>query len=256
MFNNDPNYLDQHFLIDEDIIKLFLSTCHLKATDTAVEIGPGKGIMTKVIAPRVKKLTVIEKDLRLKPYLDSINNINIIYGSVLDIKIPECDKIITSLPYSITEPFIFKLIHTDFKELIMICGARYANSVKEQELTKLSLLTNAFFKLAIIKEITPDAFKPKPRVMSALVTLEPIDITKLSSNELIYHYLFLRNKQLVKNALREIIINLKKLTKKNSKAFINQLNIPDAIGNKVFETLSNDDLKELDKYITKITTNN
>ena len=120
MFKNNPDELDQHFLIDKDVINNFIKVCNLSKDDVVLEIGPGNGTLTKLIAPKVKKLYVIEKDIRLKKYLDKIDNIEVIYDSCLDVDFPKVDKIITSLPYSIIEPFIYKLINTDFKELYMI----------------------------------------------------------------------------------------------------------------------------------------
>lgn len=42
MFKNDSDYLDQHFLMDEDIIKKFIKICDLNSNDVVLEIGPGK----------------------------------------------------------------------------------------------------------------------------------------------------------------------------------------------------------------------
>ena len=128
-FNNNTEYLDQHFLINEDIINKFIDICNLFKEDIVLEIGPGKGVLTKIISSKVKKLYVIEKDIRLKKYLDKIDNIEVIYDSCLDVDFPKVDKIITSLPYSIIEPFIYKLINTDFKELYMIIGKSYVDNV-------------------------------------------------------------------------------------------------------------------------------
>src|SRR5574344_1123521 len=135
MFKEDTDALDQHFLIDADVKNAFLKEIDVSNDDDIVEIGPGKGNRTRLMSPYAKSLTVIEIDKRLAPYLEAIPNIKIIYGSCLDEDIPKCNKIVTSLPYSITEPFIYKLTNTLFDKLIMICGKRYADSVKRNENT-------------------------------------------------------------------------------------------------------------------------
>ena len=89
MFVNNPNELDQHFLIDKDIINSFINICNLSEDDIVLEIGPGIGTLTKLIAPKVKKLYVIEKDIRLKPYLDKIDNIQVMYDSCLNVNFPK-----------------------------------------------------------------------------------------------------------------------------------------------------------------------
>ena len=242
-FLNDSNYLDQHFLVDEQVINKFLKVCNLRSEDIVVEIGAGKGVLTSLIAPKVKFLTVIEKDERLKKYLDNIPNIKIIYANCLDIDLPECDKIITSLPYSIIEPFIHKLINTNFKELYMIMGSNYVNSVLNNDITNLSLLTNSFFDIEKYFDIEPNSFNPKPRVLSSAIKLS--FKRDLSILDKIFQNLYLMKDKKVKNSLMESLIIIKGLTKRESKIFINKLNISDNLLDKKFESYSNKELEIL-----------
>ena len=244
MFINNPDELDQHFLIDKDVINNFIKACNLNKDDIVLEIGPGVGTLTKLIAPKVKKMYVIEKDTRLKPYLDKINNIDITYGSCLDIPFPRVDKIITSLPYSIIEPFIYKIIHEDFKELYMIMGKNYCDNVINNKITNLSLLTNIYFDTYKYFDIYPDSFNPKPRVVSSLIKLTFKD--KLNEKDMIFRNMYRLNDKLVKNALMESLIIVKGLTKRESKEYINKLNIDTEILNKKFCMISNEELKKLD----------
>ena len=117
-FINNSDYFDQHFLDNDDIINRFIEISKLKYDDVVVEVGPGKGNITKKIAPLVKKIYCIELDTRLKPFLDELctkyKNIEVIYDSALNVQIPNCNKIITSLPYSIIEPFMYKMIRSNW----------------------------------------------------------------------------------------------------------------------------------------------
>lgn len=243
MFKNNPDELDQHFLIDKDVINSFIKVCNLSKDDVVLEIGPGDGTLTKLIAPKVKKMYVIEKDIRLKPYLDKINNIDVTYGSCLDVPFPKVDKIITSLPYSIIEPFIYKVIHQDFNELYMIMGKNYCDSVINNKITNLSLLTNIYFDVYKYFDIYPDSFNPKPRVVSSLVKLTFKD--KLNEKDMIFRNMYKLNDKLVKNALMESLIIVKGLTKRESKENISKLNINAEILNKKFCMISNEELKNL-----------
>ena len=251
MFNNDTNYLDQHFLIDNKVIDDFINEVDPKIDDVIVEIGPGKGVITSKILPYVNNYTVIEKDSNLIPFLSEFNGINIINANVLDIEIPKCNKIITSLPYSIIEPFIYKLIDTKFDKLIMICGNNYALNVLNKSNNKLSLLTNMFFKMNYIEEIKPSSFNPEPRVLSSLITLEPLDESILNKNELIIRNLFLYRYMKLKNALKEILIKLNNITQNEAKDIINKYNIEDNILNKKFDDLSNFEVNYLINIINK-----
>ena len=113
-FVNDTNYLDQHFLIDKSVVNHFIDECNLGIKDIVVEIGPGKGDLSDTIARRAKHLTCIEIDRDLEPFINVLkerhSNIDVIYGNALNVFIPDCNKIISALPYSITEPFIEKLL--------------------------------------------------------------------------------------------------------------------------------------------------
>ena len=241
MFINDTDYLDQHFLVDDKVILDFIKSCNLTKDEIVVEVGPGKGTLTKIIAPKVKELTVIELDQRLKEYLDKVPNIKVIYGNVLDIDIPLCDKIITALPYSIIEPFMHKMIKTNFKELYMIMGSNYVNNVINNKITYLSLLTNTFFKTNKLFDIYPESFNPKPRVMSSAVKM--VKKEEYSQLDKLFINMFNLNNMKVKNALRESLIKENNITKKESKKIIEELNINEDILNKRFDMLSNDELK-------------
>lgn len=243
MFKNNPDELDQHFLIDKYVINNFIKVCNLSKDDVVLEIGPGDGTLTKLIVSKVKKMYVIEKDNRLKPYLDKIKNIDITYGSCLDVPFPKVDKIITSLPYSIIEPFIYKIIHEDFKELYMIMGKNYCDNVINNKITNLGLLTNIYFDVYKYFDIYPDSFNPKPRVVSSLVKLTFKN--KLDEKDMIFRNMYKLNDKLVKNALMESLIIVKGLTKRESKDYINKLNIDDEILNKKFCMISNEELEEL-----------
>ena len=259
-FINETDKLDQHFLVDQTIIDRFIKEANLKKSDVVVEVGPGKGNISKFIADKVKKLYLIELDRRLEKYLVPLSyekgNIELIFDSVLDTFIPECDKIITSLPYSIVEPFIYKVIKCDFKEMLMITGSRFANNVMENKITKLSLLTNSFFKVEKIMDIIPESFNPKPRVLSSMIKLTKIKETDLSDAMIILRNLYFYDDKKIKNALIESFIRLNylkniKLTQKEAKKIVNELNIDEVLLNKTFNSISNEELNIIYESIMK-----
>lgn len=255
-FINDTDHFDQHFLIDNSVIDTFIKSANFNKNDTVVEIGPGKGNITKLVANKVKKIYCIELDKRLKPYLDEIStskkNVKIIYSNALNTDIPKYNKIITSLPYSIIEPFMNKMIKTDFDELFMITGSRFANSVEKKEVNKLSLLTNCFFEFNKIMDIVPESFNPAPRTMSSMISLKH----KANNTNDIYAFfkqMYLLNHKKIKNAIIESLIITKHcLTQREAREIVNKLNISDEILETKFEVCSNEQLLTLYNEISKL----
>ena len=183
---------------------------------------------------------------------DKHKNLDVIYGNALDVYLPTCNKIISALPYSITEPFIEKLIRCQFDEAILIVGKKFADNVIEKNLNKLSLLTNSFFIVEKIMDIGPDAFDPKPRVMSSMIRLTPIKREKLNNSfkKFIFRELFFFRDRKLKNNLMEALIEFvklhdKKLTKKESKSIVDSYNLPKDMLNKHIENLSNEEFEIL-----------
>ena len=255
-FNNDINYLDQHFLIDKSVINKFVDACNISINDDIVEIGPGKGTISEYLARKANHLTCIEIDRNLEHYMsvlsDKFDNVDVLYGNALNVFIPDCTKIVSALPYSITEPFIEKLLRCNFEESILIVGKRFADAVIEGKIEKLSLLTNCFFKVEKIDDIEPDAFEPAPRVMSSIIKLTPIKRSELSKNfkMFVFREIFFRRGKKLKNDLMEALISFasfhdKKLTKKESKKVIEDYNIDKTILNKRIESLSNEDIQTI-----------
>lgn len=262
-FINDTDKLDQHFLIDNNVFNEFIKAMDLNKNDIVVEVGPGKGILTEIIASKVKYVTAIELDNRLEKLLNIIkskyNNINILYGNVLNIYIPKCNKIITSLPYSITEPFIEKLLRCEFDEVIMITGNNFADNVVNNNITKLSLLTNCFFKTEKILEILPDSFNPKPRTLSALIKIKKINKNDLvnSRTMFIFREMFFHRNKKIKNNIIDSIINYNellnnKITQKESKLLLDKMNLSEIILQKKIENCNNDEIKQIYNKIDSI----
>ena len=254
MFNNDIDKLDQHFLIDKKIISKVIEVSNLKYDDVVVEVGSGNGVLTKEILPKVKYLYVIKKDKRLKNELDKLvnkyNNLNIIYDNVLDTYIPNCNKLITSLPYSIIEPFIKKIINANIKMVIMIVGKKYADGLANNN--KISILTRSFYNYKKVIDINKEAFKPSPRVYSSLLILERKEDNDNNIKDYIFRYLYYYRDMKIKNALIKIFIEYNNMTQKESKEYIKLLNIDEDILEDKYETIDNNKLEKLYMIIDNI----
>lgn len=250
MFKNNTDNYNQHFLINDDIKNTFIKNMTLTKKDFVVEIGPGEGVISSLIAPKVNSLLLIEKDKNLRPYLFKLtkeyNNVEMIFDNALNYYIPKCDKIISSLPYNITEPFIEKLIRCDFKKGIFITGKKFASSLFDGSINKLSLLTNCFFKAEYIMDITPEAFNPMPHVMSSIITLIPIKKEDLTNYKLqVFREVFFNRTKKIKNSLIDAYILLNKLNNREAKAKVQDMNLSNEILNGNIENLSNERINQI-----------
>ncbi len=182
--------LGQNFLNNENILKKIVSISNLK-NKNIIEIGPGKGALTKhIIAQEPKSLFLIEKDKSLKPYLEKLIHeqgiqSKIIYNDVLKVNLSEItpDKksiIIGNLPYNISTTLIVNLltIMNDFALMIFMVQSEVANrlcaKVSTKEYGRISVLSQLFCEIEKIFDVGPENFFPKPKVNSTLIRINPI----------------------------------------------------------------------------------
>jgi 16S rRNA (adenine1518-N6/adenine1519-N6)-dimethyltransferase len=111
-------HLGQNFLFDPFIIQRIISAARLDPEDLVVEIGPGPGRMTRMLADTVTKVVAIELDDRLYEKLKSefsgVDNVELVHGDALEYpyeNLPEFN-VVANIPYYITTPIIFKLLQT------------------------------------------------------------------------------------------------------------------------------------------------
>jgi len=109
-------HLGQNFLYDPSILKRIINVAELNREDIVVEIGPGYGILTKMLAETVKSVIAIELDeelyRKLKTGLAEYRNVELIHGDALKYpyeNLPEF-KVVANIPYYITTPLLFRLL--------------------------------------------------------------------------------------------------------------------------------------------------
>lgn len=109
-------HLGQNFLYDPSILKRIINVAELNKEDIVVEIGPGYGIMTRMLAETVKRVMAIELDeelyKKLKTGLAGYRNVELIHGDALKYPYENLAdfKVVANIPYYITTPLIFRLL--------------------------------------------------------------------------------------------------------------------------------------------------
>ncbi len=201
---------DQHFLIDQDIIKKAVKAAEIKSTDNVLEIGGGTGNITAQI-PKCD-LTVVELDETLAEELKKrFKHANIIQGNILELGDRlEHDVIISALPYSLCEPIFRTLFLSKFRTAVLVLPEKFISGIKEDD-TPLSYIARAFLDIEIIELVPPQAFSPEPKVSSVIAR-----ITKKSpsSDEKIIQDIYWMNHKKLKNAIRDYLLRNTDLTKK------------------------------------------
>ena len=157
--------------------------------DVFLEIGPGPGILTLKLAPKVARLIAIEIDrdliASLAPRLPS--NATIVAGDVLDLDIdaalPPADtpiRVAGNLPYNISSPILFALLalaartHGIRDAMLMLqkeVADRLVAKVGTGEYGVLTVLTAVNADVTRVLSLPPGAFRPSPKVHSAVVRL-------------------------------------------------------------------------------------
>ncbi len=113
--------LGQNFLFDPALLNHIVDAAQVTADDTVVEIGPGPGRMTELLARRANNVIAIELDAglyaRLKIEFAGYFNLELINMDVLDYQFEQLDtfKVVANIPYYITTPIIFRLLEARTK---------------------------------------------------------------------------------------------------------------------------------------------
>ena len=172
----------QHFLFDLNILKKIVQCSGLLPDDTVVEIGPGAGTLTKVLASSAKKVIAIEFDKkltgRLKENLSSRDNVEIVTADALKFPydtIQGSFKVVANIPYYITTPLIFKIL--EFREKVpsmtLLMQKEVAKRIVAQpggkEYGVLSISLQMYTKPELKFTVSRKAFSPPPDVNSAVV---------------------------------------------------------------------------------------
>ncbi len=188
--------LGQHFLIDEEVLKLIILAAELAPTDVIMEIGPGLGVLTRELAKQAGWVVSIELDNKLaailKQTLASSSNITIINEDVLrivpaalleeqkakfppEVKSPFSYKVVANLPYYITSPVLRHFLEASVKPKIMVVMVQ--KEVAEEIVAKpgrmslLSVSVQLYGEPRIVGYVPAQCFYPAPEVDSAILRI-------------------------------------------------------------------------------------
>jgi 16S rRNA (adenine1518-N6/adenine1519-N6)-dimethyltransferase len=179
--------LGQHFLANRSVLRKIVDVIAPARDDTLVEVGAGKGILTKALAERAASVVAVEKDERLIPLLRKAapENVRIVHADVLTLDFGEMlgefglssARAAGNLPYSVSTPFLFKFLDaksafTDGFFLVQKeVAARIAAHPGSKQYAPLSIFIQNDFEVRIEFSVSPGSFSPPPKVQSSLLSL-------------------------------------------------------------------------------------
>jgi 16S rRNA (adenine1518-N6/adenine1519-N6)-dimethyltransferase len=195
-----PTKLGQNFLTDENIARQIVESANLSSSSNVLEIGPGKGILTKYLAASNAHVLAIEIDQRLIASLQkNFKNIAIIEGSILKINMPNLIeennfqkyKVVANLPYYITSKILRLFLETKYppQEMILMVQKEVGERIValDEKESILSISIKFYAETEIIFEVSRESFEPIPAVDSVVIRIKrkgnipEVDIQKFFS---------------------------------------------------------------------------
>jgi len=215
----------QHFLHDPRVIDQILRGLDPKMTDTIVEIGPGRGVLTHALVGRTGTLHAVELDRDLVAYLrDAFQASEVAVHEADALRFDFCRlstngeklRLVGNLPYNISTPLLFHLFEQlgcieDMhfmlqKEVVDRMGAKPGG----KDYGRLSVMVQWHCEVDPLFEVAPGAFTPPPKVRSAVVRLRPRHTPLATIRDhavfaLVVRTAFSHRRKTLRNALREIV---------------------------------------------------
>jgi 16S rRNA (adenine1518-N6/adenine1519-N6)-dimethyltransferase len=212
----------QHFLVDREVIAAIIAAIDPQSTDHIVEIGPGLGALTAPLLERVSHLYVIELDRDLSKRLREQYpawRLTVHQADVLRFDfgaLPAPLRIVGNLPYNISTPTLFHVAATadrcqDLHFMLQqeVVDRMIANP-SEPEYGRLSVMLQYRFRVERLFAVPPAAFRPQPKIHSAVVRLVPRPKSELECvDEALFSRVvrkaFSMRRKTVRNSLSEFV---------------------------------------------------
>jgi 16S rRNA (adenine1518-N6/adenine1519-N6)-dimethyltransferase len=170
--------LGQHFLVDENILRVIDRLAELDAADVVLEVGPGLGVLTRYLAERVAHVHAIELDKRLAPHLEGIDRTTVHWGDALRLDITRLDppphKLVANLPYNVATPLVAESLAVEqITSWCVMVQREVADRFFAVPSTKAYGSVSVLIQLATERTgfhpVSREVFRPRPNVESALV---------------------------------------------------------------------------------------
>jgi 16S rRNA (adenine1518-N6/adenine1519-N6)-dimethyltransferase len=178
--------LGQHFLVDENILGVIGRLAQLDPEDVVLEVGPGLGVLTRYLGPRVAHVHAVEVDRSLERHLRDIENVTLHLGDALQIDLaataPGATKLVANLPYNIATPLIVESLDglPNIQHWTVMVQREVADRLFASPSTKAYGAVSVLVQLATERTgfhpVSRTVFRPPPNVESALVAFRRVSL--------------------------------------------------------------------------------
>lgn len=181
--------LGQHFLADDNILGVIARLAELDVQDTVLEVGPGLGVLTRLLAERCSYVHAVELDRRLAPQLRDLeerSNVSVHWGDALRLDLaalePAPSKLVANLPYNIATPLIAESLDMlpAIDSWCVMVQREVADRFFALPATKaygaVSVLVQLAARRSGFHPVSRTVFRPPPNVDSALVAFRRVPL--------------------------------------------------------------------------------
>ena len=182
----------QHFLSDTNILSRIVDAAELREGEHALEIGPGLGALTAILAERTERVIAVEVDRDLVPVLRErfagTPHVAIVEADVLERSPGELLDaggsrapyvVVANLPYNIAAPVLRHFLEGDVRPraLVVMVQLEVAEAIvaRPGEMSLLSIATQVYGETSMVMKVAPGSFSPPPKVQSAVVRIDVAD---------------------------------------------------------------------------------
>lgn len=182
--------LGQNFLRDENIARKLIAAVNPRPSDTILEIGPGEGVLTKYLVSSCRRLIVVDVDERVIRHLRALypeGGLEIRHEDFLETDLAAVRsgraklRIVGNIPYNITTPILFHILDNrqHVRDAVLMMQREVARRLIAEPGTKdygiLAVFCRLVADVAVLFDVSPNCFVPKPRVTSSVVRFEVLD---------------------------------------------------------------------------------
>ena len=176
----------QHFLIQDSIAERLADALILDGVEAIVEVGPGKGILTRQLLKKPLPLYAVELDRDLIPLLQrdfADTELRLIAGDILRVNLPELlgasasFALVGNYPYNISSQIVFLGLQLRHQVPFMAgmfqreMADRICSPPGSKEFGVISVLAQAYYHATVLFHVKPGSFSPPPKVNSAVIAL-------------------------------------------------------------------------------------